>query len=60
MTASKTPDSDAPHPAPGGHKPRMAPLKDAPPGLEQDGKGDVIPLDRRTAEDREKAISGRK
>jgi len=55
MTA-KPPDSDAP--APGGHKSRMAPLKDAPPGLEQDGKGDVIPLDRRTAEDREKARSG--
>jgi hypothetical protein len=41
-------------------KPRMAPLPDAAPGLEQDGKGNVIPLDRRTRDDQEKARTGRK
>jgi len=41
-------------------KPRMAPYPDAPPGLEQDGKGDVIPLSQRTKDDQEKARSGRK
>jgi hypothetical protein len=38
----------------------MAPQKDAPPGLEQDGRGQAIPFDQRTEEDREKARSGRK
>jgi len=42
------------------HKPRMAPLPDAAPGLEQDGKGDVIPFDQRTRDDQEKARTGRK
>lgn len=42
------------------HKTRMAPRKDAPPGLEQDGKGRMIPFDQRTKEDQEKARSGRK
>ena len=42
------------------HKARMAPHADAPPGLEQDGKGNVIPFDQRTKDDQEKAISGRK
>ena len=32
----------------------------APPGLEQDGQGNVIPLAQRTKEDQEKALSGRK
>lgn len=36
-------------------KSRMAPYPDAPPGLEQDGKGDVIPLSQRTKDDRDKA-----
>lgn len=35
-------------------KPRMAPHPDAPPGLEQDGKGNVIPFEKRTEEDQEK------
>ena len=42
------------------HKPRMAPQKEAPPGLEQDGCGRAIPFDQRTTEDQEKARSGRK
>jgi hypothetical protein len=42
------------------HKPRMAPQKDAPPGLEQDGCGRAIPFDQRTEEDQEKVRSGRK
>ena len=37
------------------HKPHMAPQKDAPPGQEQDGRGRVIPFERRTKEDQEKA-----
>jgi hypothetical protein len=39
-------------------KTRMAPRKDAPPGLEQDGCGRVTPLEQRTKEDREKARTG--
>lgn len=35
-------------------KPRMAPQPDAPPGLEQDGKGHPIPFHRRTRDDQEK------
>jgi len=42
------------------HKPRMAPLADAAPGLEQDGKGNVIPFAERTRDDQEKAQTGRK
>ena len=41
-------------------KPRMAPLKEAPPGLEQDGCGNVIPFEQRTKEDQEMARAGRK
>jgi hypothetical protein len=41
-------------------KARMAPRKDAPPGLEQDGCGRVIPLEQRTEEDQEKARTGRR
>ena len=44
----------------GGKKPKMAPHSEAPPGLEQDGCGNVIPLSQRTKEDQEKALSGRK
>lgn len=35
-------------------KPRMAPNPGAPPGLEQDGKGNPIPFEKRTEEDQEK------
>ena len=45
---------------PKAHKAKMAPYPDAPPGLEQDGKGDVIPLSQRTRDDREKALNDRK
>jgi hypothetical protein len=34
---------------------RMAPLAGSPPGLEQDGRGNVIPLPQRTKDDQEKA-----
>lgn len=44
----------------GGKKPKMAPRADAPPGLEQDSQGNVIPLAQRTKDDQEKALSGRK
>ncbi len=42
------------------HKARMAPSPDAAPGLEQDGKGHVIPLSQRTKDDQEKVKSGNK
>ena len=35
---------------------KMAPQKDAPAGLETDGKGNVIPFERRTKDDQEKAM----
>ena len=35
-------------------KPRMAPHPQAPEGLEQDGKGNPIPFEERTEEDKEK------
>lgn len=35
-------------------KPRMAPHPEAPPGLEQDGKGNPIPFEKRTQEDKDK------
>ena len=44
----------------GGKKGMMAPRADAPPGLEQDGCGNVIPLSQRTKDDQEKALRGRK
>jgi hypothetical protein len=44
----------------GGKKPKMAPRPEAPPGLEQDGCGNVIPLSQRTKDDQNKALSGRK
>lgn len=37
------------------HKAKMKPRADAPPGLETDGKGNVIPLHQRTPEDQIKA-----
>ena len=74
MSSTKNPDHEAENPASmpeghpakksDGHKVKMAPLADAAPGLEQDGKGNVIPLPQRTQEDQEKARksmkSGRK
>ena len=45
---------------PTGPKPRMAPLKEAPPGLEQDGCGNVIPFEQRTKEDQDMARAGHK
>jgi hypothetical protein len=41
-----------------GKKPKMAPQRSAPPGLEQDGRGNAIPFEQRTEEDREKARRG--
>ncbi|HEY0267354.1 MAG TPA: hypothetical protein VGC16_11415 [Rhizomicrobium sp.] len=41
-------------------KTKMAPRKDAPPGLEQDSHGNAIPLSQRTKDDQEKALKGRK
>ena len=37
-----------------GHKAKMAPHADAPPGLEQDQLGNPIPFEDRTEEDKEK------
>lgn len=37
------------------HKAKMKPRAEAPPGLETDGEGNVIPLDQRTPEDQAKA-----
>jgi hypothetical protein len=58
----KNPENEAENPAPmpAQHKAKMAPLHQAPPGLEQDSKGHVIPLAQRTKDDQEKALSGRK
>ncbi len=36
-------------------RPRMAIPPEAPPGIEQDGKGNLIPFAQRTEEDRERA-----
>jgi hypothetical protein len=36
---------------------KMQPRADAPPGLETDGKGNVIPFAQRTREDKEKAAA---
>jgi hypothetical protein len=36
------------------HRPKMAPAKDAPPGIELDGRGNVIPFERRTKDDQQK------
>jgi len=37
------------------HKTKMQPRSDAPPGLETDGHGNVIPFEKRTKEDQAKA-----
>jgi hypothetical protein len=42
---------------PDDHKARMQPKSSAPPGLETDGKGNVIPFDQRTR-DNQAAASG--
>ena len=65
MSSTKNPEHEAENPAPmpqsqQGHKPRMAPRADSPPGLEQDGEGNTIPIDQRTKDDQEKARSGHK
>jgi hypothetical protein len=56
MSGIKPPDHNADKP--GVHKAKMAPRAEAAPGLEQDGKGNVIPLSRRTKDDQEKARNG--
>ena len=38
------------------HRATMKPRPDAPPGLETDGQGNVIPLEQRTPEDRAAAL----
>ena len=57
MSDIKNPEGEAENPAPmpHQHKAKMAPLQEAPPGLEQDGHGNPIPLDQRTAENQQKA-----
>jgi hypothetical protein len=46
---------------PAAHKrPRMAVPPDAPPGIEQDEKGNLIPFDKRTCDDQERARAGEK
>ena len=39
--------------------PKMAPLKNEPPGMERDSKGKAIPIKERTADDRAKAGRGK-
>lgn len=41
-------------------KAKMQPLADAPPGIETDGHGNVIPLKQRTLDDRIAAKTGSK
>jgi hypothetical protein len=41
------------------HNARMAPLKNEPPGMERDSKGNAIPLKQRTPDDRAKAKRGK-
>ena len=42
------------------HKARMAVPPEAPPGIEQDEKGNLIPFEKRTRDDQEWARTGRK
>jgi hypothetical protein len=62
MSSSKNLENEAENPAPmpqqrqDGKKTKMAPHPTAPPGLEQDARGNTIPLERRTEEDKEKAL----
>ena len=44
----------------GGHHPKMAVHSDSPPGIELDGKANVIPIDQRTEADRQKALKRKK
>jgi len=44
----------------GGHHPKMAVHSDSPPGIELDGKAQVIPIDQRTEADRQKALGQKK
>ena len=62
MSSIKNPENEAENPAPmpPHQHTKMAPLKDAPPGLEQDSHGNPIPLSQRTKENQEKALKGRK
>lgn len=39
-------------------KPKMAPSSDAPPGIETDDKGNTIPFDQRTEDDKKKTQQG--
>ena len=41
-----------------GKKAKMAPQPSAPPGLEQDSKGNTIPFEQRTKDDQEKSRRG--
>ena len=62
MSSIKNPENEAedPAPMPPRQYSKMAPLPDAPPGLEQDSHGNPIPLSQRTKENQETAITGRK
>jgi len=42
------------------HKAKMQPRADAPPGIETDGQGNVIPLEKRTRDDQVAALTGSK
>ena len=58
MSDIKNSGPQAQHPEPHGQrdkKAKMAPRHDAPPGLEQDGQSNTIPLAQRTEEDQQKA-----
>lgn len=66
MSSIKNPEHEAENPAPMPHsqqgqdskKAKMAPQPSAPPGLEQDARGNAIPFEQRTEEDKEKARRG--
>jgi hypothetical protein len=65
MSDTKNPDHEAENPAPipgrQSEKPaKMIPRSDAPPGMEQDGQGNVIPFAQRTKEDQKKTMTSRK
>jgi hypothetical protein len=56
MTASDKDDGKASTPK----RSRMAIPADAPPGIEQDEKGNLIPFEQRTHDDQERARTGQK
>ena len=64
MSSIKNPENEAEKPAPmprqtqDGKKAKMAPHPTAPPGLEQDARGNAIPFEQRTEEDKEKTLGG--